>query len=65
VLQVRFYLGGEFVRAGNNASDVGGDEDMSYIARDKVFNMNYSWYPDNHERLSLQWLFSSKDIDPV
>jgi hypothetical protein len=41
VLQVRFYLGGEFVRAANNASYDGGDDAMSYIERDKVFHMNY------------------------
>jgi hypothetical protein len=35
VLYVRFYLGGEFVRGGNNVSYVG-DEAMSYILRDNV-----------------------------
>lgn len=38
---MRFYFGGKFVRAGNSASYVGGDDAMSYIERDKVFHMNY------------------------
>ncbi|KAE8780375.1 hypothetical protein D1007_46489 [Hordeum vulgare] len=36
ILNVRFHIGGEFVRQGSNLEYVGGDEEMSEIERDKL-----------------------------
>ncbi|KAI5004735.1 hypothetical protein ZWY2020_031978 [Hordeum vulgare] len=36
ILNVRFHIGGEFVRHGSNLEYVGGDEEMSEIERDKL-----------------------------
>jgi hypothetical protein len=69
VLQVRFYLGGKFVRGGNNAHDVGGDEAMSYIEKDKVSvpeitgHLKYHMIINDKDKIYLHWLFPGKELN--
>ncbi|KAE8798205.1 hypothetical protein D1007_26497 [Hordeum vulgare] len=48
ILNVRFHIGGDFVRIGPNFQYVGGDEEMSEIERDKVSLQEVKGFLNDH-----------------
>ncbi|KAE8796796.1 hypothetical protein D1007_28092 [Hordeum vulgare] len=51
ILNVRFHLGGEFIRIGPNLDYVGGDEEYSEIERDKLSLQEVKGYLKDHVQL--------------
>ncbi|KAE8815954.1 hypothetical protein D1007_06491 [Hordeum vulgare] len=51
ILNVRFHLGGEFIRIGPNLDYVGGDEEYSEIKRDKLSLQEVKGYLKDHVQL--------------
>ena len=50
ILSLRFHLGGEFIRTGPNLDNVGGDEAMSEIERDKLSLQEVKVYLKDHTK---------------
>jgi hypothetical protein len=66
ILNVRFHVGGEFIRIGPNLQYVGGDEEMSYIERDKLSFQELIGFAKDHvqfkESMKFYFLMPGKDL---
>jgi hypothetical protein len=63
---VRFHVGGDFIRIGPNLQYVGGDEEMSYIERDKLSLHELIGFVKDHvqfkESMKFYFLMPVKDL---
>ncbi|KAE8777900.1 hypothetical protein D1007_49257 [Hordeum vulgare] len=66
ILNVRFHIGGEFVRHGSNLEYVGGDEEMSEIKRDKLSFQEVKGFLKDHmevkDSMKLYFLIPGKEL---
>ncbi|KAI4975983.1 hypothetical protein ZWY2020_049590 [Hordeum vulgare] len=66
ILNVRFHIGGEFMRIGPNMDYVGGEEAMSEIERDKLSLQEVNGFLKDHiqfkESMKLYFLLPGKEL---
>jgi hypothetical protein len=65
ILNVRFHIGGEFIRIGPNMDYVGGDEEMFEIDRDKLSLQVVKGFLKDHvplkDSMKMYFLIPSKN----